>query len=225
MDAAAELSPRIRLPNDTERQAIFGMTGTGKTVFGLHQLQMRSYDRMPWVIVDYKLDPTIAQIPHAEEIRVTDNPPRFRGLYVVRPLPHQRDEIEGFMWKVWKRGRTGLFFDEAYMIHRYSKAYQALLTQGRAKRIPVITLSQQPAWISPFVQSESDFLVSFFLFRPADVQRVRDFMPGVRANEIERFHSWWFDVKANRKVYLSPCPDENEILNRFDQKPGRKRFL
>ncbi len=225
MTVSAPARPAIRLPNDTERHAIFGMTGTGKTVFGLYQLQMRSYDRMPWVIVDYKLDPTIAQVPHVEEIRVGSSPPRWAGLYVVRPLPHQREEIEAFMWKVWKRGRTGLFFDEAYMIHRYSKAYQALLTQGRAKRIPIITLSQQPAWISPFVQSESDFISSFFLFRPADVQRIRDCMPGVRANEIDRFHSWYFDVKSNRKTYLAPCPDENEILNRFDAKPGRKRFL
>lgn len=215
----------MRLPNDTERHAIYGMTGSGKTQFGLYQLQMRSYDRMPWIVIDYKGDPTIAKIPHTTLIDVRDKPPKWRGLYVVRPLPHEEKEIEDFMWAVWKRGKTGLFFDEAYMIGRFSKAYRSILTQGRAKRLPVITLSQQPAWISPFVQSESDFHSCFYLFRPADIQRIADFMPGVYADQIPRFHSYWFDVKKRELQLLAPCPDENEILNRFDMKPGKRRWF
>ncbi len=215
----------IRIPNDTERHAIFGVTGSGKTQFGLYQLGMRSYDRMPWIIIDYKGDPTIAKIPHTEVIDVRSKPPRWRGLYIVRPLPHEQDEIEEFMWKVWQRGKTGLFFDEAYMIGRFSKAHRAILTQGRAKRVPVISLSQRPAWISPFVQSESEYITTFFLFNPADVARIRELMPGVRADQLPQFHSAWFDVKRRQVTYLAPCPDEDELLNRFDRKPGRRRWF
>lgn len=215
----------MRLPNDTERHAILGMTGSGKTLFGLYSLQKRSYHRMPWIIVDYKGDPSIAQIPHVNQIDVRDKPPRTRGLYVVRPLPHENDEIEELLWNVWKRGKTGLFFDEAYMIGRYSKALRAILTQGRAKKIPVITLSQQPVWISPFVLSEADFISAFYLHKPADVKTVRDFIPGAVANMLPRFHSYYYDVKANRRDFLAPCPDEAEILERFDHKPGRIRYF
>ena len=59
-------------PDDSHRHAIFGMTGTGKTVFGLWCLSQRSYDKIPWIILDFKRDPVIRRLP-----QVTDFPWRL----------------------------------------------------------------------------------------------------------------------------------------------------
>ena len=46
----------MQFPDDSHRHAIFGRTGTGKTVFGLWCLSQRSYDKIPWIIIDFKRD-------------------------------------------------------------------------------------------------------------------------------------------------------------------------
>jgi len=200
------------------------MTGSGKTVFGLWCLSRRSYTTMPWIIVDYKCDPTIGAIPGLTEISVESKPPKRAGLYVVRPLPHEEEKVDDFLWKIWARGRTGLFIDEGYMIGRFNKAYRAILTQGRSKRIPVITLSQRPAWISPFILSESEYISTFFLHTKADVERVREWIPGIR-DLPTNFHSYIWSVKGRELMHLAPAPSEDEIMARFAARRPRRRFL
>lgn len=213
-----------RFPTDEERHAIFGMTGSGKTVAALWFLSRRSYTAMPWIIVDFKGDDKIEQIPGLTEISVTSNPPKRPGLYVVRPLPHEEEELDALLWKIWQRGRTGLYIDEGYMIGRFNKAYRAILTQGRSKRIPVMTLSQRPAWISPFILSESEFISTFFLHTKADVDRVKEWMPGIRDMPTDH-RSYYWDVKARALTQLEPVPPLAEILDRFDRRRAKRRFL
>lgn len=214
----------MRFPADTDRHSIFGMTGSGKTVFALWCLSRRSYPTMPWIIIDFKCDENIAAIPGLKEISITAKPPKHPGLYVVRPMPHEEEEVDAFLWRIWERGRTGVYIDEGYMIGRFNKALRAILTQGRSKRIPVITLSQRPAWISPFILSESEFISTFFLHTKADVDRVREWVPGVR--EMPRdFCSYYWSVKDRELQYLAPVPPMAEILNRFDLRRPRRRFL
>jgi len=209
----------MRLPNDTQRHAIVGRTGSGKTQAALWALQKRNYDRMPWVVFDYKCDPLIDQIPGLNEIDLRDGPPRRPGLYVVRPRPEVDDiPVDNFMWRMWGREHIGMYLDEGYMISRYNTAYRTLLTQGRSKHIPIITLSQAPAWISPFIFRESEFIQTFHLQTPQDQKRIAEFMPGVDAGSIERFHSYYWDVTDNRLDYLKPVPKLAEILDRFDCK-------
>ncbi len=75
----------LHTPGDQHRHAIVGQTGSGKTTFGLWMLSRRSFDKMPWIIVDAKRDDIIADIPHQEEIDVGSKIPKHPGLYVVRP--------------------------------------------------------------------------------------------------------------------------------------------
>jgi len=215
----------VRLPNDTQRHAIYGKTGSGKTVAGLWALEKRSWDRMPWIIVDFKRDPTIARIPRLEEVDIDSKPPKQAGLYVVRPLPQSSDEVDDYLWKVWKRGRTGMMFDEGYMVGRFSKPFNAILTQGRSLRLPVITLSQRPSWLSPFLMSEADFHQVFYLQRPSDLKIIREWMPITRELRPD-YTSHYYDVSRNKLTYLKPVPEEDEILNRFDlHMPRRTRLF
>lgn len=212
----------MRLPKDSNRLAVLGMTGSGKTVAGLWHLSLRSFNRIPWVIFDFKLDGTIAKIPRLVEIDYNKKPPSKPGLYVVRPSRHSEDEIENFLWKIWEQENIGVFIDEGYMINRYSKALRAILTQGRSKRIPVIMLSQRPSWISPFLLSESEYLQLFFMHNPRDIKTMREWVP-FNGNLPREYNSIYFDVAQAKVTYLSPVPNEDHILSRFDDRLPRRR--
>lgn len=214
----------MRWPDNSQRHAIYGQTGSGKTLVELFALSMRDWDRRPWIIADFKSDPSIARIPHLEEIAVTDKPPKAPGLYVVRPLPHEQDDMSVMLWRIWDRGRTGLMVDEAYMLDlgsgpRGNKAFNAILTQGRSKRIPVIAGAQRPSWLSPFFMSEASFHQVMHLQRPEDVKRMEQWVPGFK-NPPLNYHSQYYDVARDQLTHLSPVPPEEEILDVFDQRMG-----
>lgn len=215
-----------RFPGDTERHAIFGKTGTGKTVFGLWCLSRRSFDKMPWVIIDFKRDPMIAKIPNLIEIGL-DKAPKRKGLYVVRPMPEDVDEgdFTDFLYKIWEREKTGVFIDEGYMIKQFDPALRAILTQGRSKRIPVIALSQRPAWVSPFLLSESEIKSIFYLQAPADNKRIKEWVPGVDPSLLPDHQSYWCDTASRDYILLGPCPPEDEILDVFDARRQRKTWF
>jgi hypothetical protein len=219
---------KMVFPSDSEHHAVYGMNGSGKTVFALWCLSMRSFDKMPWIIIDFKRDEMIAKIPRLEEIGIDDNPPKRKGLYVVRPLPSDADDgiVTEFLMKVWARERTGLFLDEGYMIKPTDRGLKAVLTQGRSKHIPVIALSQRPSWISPFIHSETSFKSVFFLQMPQDVQRVQEWLPpGVEPRDLPPHHSYYYAVKTRQIARLSACPDENAILQKFDDKFVRRWYI
>ena len=218
------------MPDDTQRHAIYGMTGSGKTTFALWQLAQRSYDRMPWIIVDFKHDKIIRKIPRIEEISINDKPPRWRGLYVVRPEPADVDDdsVTDFFYEIWRREKVGILIDECYMIKRYDPGLRTLLTQGRSKHIPMIVLSQKPSWISPFIHSESEFKSVFFLQMPEDIKRVQEWMPpdrDIRPGNLPPHESYWYCLPSREFAHFGPCPDENAVFDMFDAKVFRRRFL
>lgn len=195
---------------------MYGQTGSGKTIAGLWHLSQRSYDRRPWLVLDFKGDEHIAEIPFTDEL-APGKVPKRAGLYVTRPIPEHDDEaVEQTMWGIWRQERTGLFVDEGYMIPRRSSAFNALLTQGRSKQIPVITLSQRPVWMSRFVISEADFHQVFFLADSSDRDSVQRFIPHeMTAEHLPRYHSFYYDVGEREFKGLKPVPKPDQIMERF----------
>lgn len=213
----------FRLPADDQRHVIYGKTGSGKTVAGLWALEKRSFDRKPWIIFDTKRDSHIAKIPRLEEIDFRRNAPTKPGLYVVRPMPG--DDFEGLLWSIWENESTGVFIDESYMIPRFSKAHDALQTQGRSKDIPIISLTQRPSWLSRFVMDSCDFHQVFFVQRPADIQTIREWVPGSAVPSRQDHTSVYYDVPDITLTKLSPVPPISEILTRFNDKMPRRAKL
>ena len=210
----------MRLPNDNQHLVLYGQTGSGKTVAGLWHLLHRSFDRQPWLVLDFKGDEHIASIPFTDELapgKVPTNP----GLYVMRPIPATDDDekVEKTMWGIWRQGRTGLFVDEGYMIPRKSQAFNALLTQGRSKQIPLITLSQRPVWLSRFVISEAAFHQVFFLADESDRDSVQRFIPHtMNVDNLPRHHSYYYNVGEREFTGLKPVPQPEQIRAQFEEK-------
>lgn len=211
----------MRLADDTERHMIYGQTGSGKTVAGLWALEKRSWDRKPWIILDFKRDKTIKRIPRLEELDVRARPTKHTGLYVVRPRVNERHLVTEFMWRMWEQENIGLMVDEGYMVPKMDPAWMALLTQGRSKHIPIINLSQRPCWLAPWVMPEATFHQVFHLTNPADMDRVEEYFPGFERTRRD-FTSQYYDTITGEITKLKPVPPEEVILERFDSKMPRR---
>jgi len=221
----------FRLPGNSHHHAILGSNGSGKTRFAVWALSHRDYHSRPWIIIDFKGDDLIARLP-AKEIDVTDKLPKPSqpGIYVVRPLPQQQDELGDMLVRIWQQENMGVYFDEGYMVERGSAADDGLkyiLTQGRAKKIPTMTLSQRPVWVNRFVLSEATFYSVFRLNDRRDRETVQAFMPKEAMQELPPFHSWYYDSGQNALNRVQPVPDDEGILAGFRslEKPKAKRFF
>jgi hypothetical protein len=207
---------RLQLPDDSQRITVIGKTGSGKTQGAVWLLSKRSYDTRPWIIFDYKYETLLNAIPGTREIAVSAKLPKHPGLYIVHPTPADAEGVEAMMWEIWQREHIGLYIDEGYMISPRSPAYQAILTQGRSKSIPVIMLTQRPAWVTRFAFSEADYIQLFQLTDTRDAKIVKQFMPlPIEMPLPAPYYSWWWDNGRNFKAVLQPVPEASTILDRF----------
>lgn len=213
----------FQLPRLDHRLAIMGRNGSGKTQAAAWFLSHASFDKQPYVIIDYKWDQLLNSIPRLEEIQVTSRIPKAPGLYIVHPLPMQETEVEELLWRIWERERIGIYVDEAHMLPDKG-AFRSLLTQGRSKRIPMITLAQRPAWINRFNFSEANFYCIFHLNDRRDHKTVEQFVPVDLTRPLPQYHSWYHDVDKYQTYLLKPVPSRDMILDRFNDRMPRSWF-
>lgn len=218
------MSELFRFPSNQQRVAVIGRTGSGKTQFGAWLLSQSGFDKQPYVVIDYKGDELLGSIDRVREIGLKELP-KHPGLYTIRPTPSENDAVEEWLWKAWARERIGLYVDEGYALPDKG-AFQAILTQGRSKRIPVICLTQRPTWVSRFVFSEADFYAVFHLNDHRDRLTVQAFTPRERMdlkNRLPDFHSYWYDVGKDRVFQIKPVPDAETIVEAIDARLRPKK--
>lgn len=218
----------MNFPNDTQRLVIVGATGTGKTHAALWHLSRRNYDQKPWIVYDFKNDELINDIEGARHITLDAKLPDQPGLYVAHPHPGDVDDgtVETHMWQIWRQENIGVYVDEGFMIGTNNRGFRALLTQGRSKHIPMITLSQRPVWMDRFVFSESEFFQVFRLQHRKDVANVEEFIPHDLTERLPTHHSYYYDATDDKLVVMKSVPDRAVILDTFDLKLSKlKHFV
>lgn len=128
------------------------------------------------------------------------------------------------MWEIWERENIGVYIDEGYMIPSRSPSFQAILTQGRSKKIPVIMLTQRPSWVTRFAFSEADYIQLYGLTDTRDIKTVKQFMPmPIETRLPDKYYSWWYDSGRNFKAILQPVPDRDDVLDLFAERLSGKR--
>jgi hypothetical protein len=206
-------------PGAGDRVSIFGMTGSGKTRFGVWLFSHSDFAKRPYVIIDFKGDDLLMQIDRARKIDLKAIP-KAPGLYYLSPRPDEQEEVNAWLWSIWARGDIGLLIDEGYMI-KNSAALDAILTQGRSKRIPATILTQRPAWCSRFVFSEASAYAGFALNDVRDKKTVGFFTPAENPvwdfeNPLPNYTARWYDVKNRYSAIIKPVPNDDDILQRYD---------
>lgn len=210
-------------PGEKDRHAIVGTTGTGKTRAAIWNLSRRDYTERPWVIYNFKGEEDIDMIPYSHQMSVFDVP-RVPGIFIVKPLPHETEEVENQMWEIWNRGNMGIYVDEGYMIGSNNRAYRAMLTQGRSKRIPMMNLSQRPVFMDKFVFTESEFWNIFELGSDQDERKIKEYIrQDIDTTKLEPFHSYYYDKKNKKLTIMQPVPDIDEVYDTFAKRLERLR--
>lgn len=212
----------IRLPGPTDRTAIVGRTGTGKTVAAIWHLSEQDFNERPWVMLNFKNDALINQIERAERIGL-NRVPVEPGIYKIDVTPYSSDQLPAWFRQVWEQGNIGLLIDEGYRINPRDEWFNACLTQGRSKQISMIILSQRPVWLSRFVLSEATYIQVFDLTHKEDEDVVRGYIrDDERQDELDKplppFYSFYYDVARKQLDVFAPVPGEDEILDVIDRR-------
>lgn len=202
----------FRFPGGDSRTTVIGATGSGKTTCGLWLLAHQRFDKRPWVIFDFKMEPIfdVVGMPPIEEWSLKSKPPRGKGVYLVSPLPTDAEAVEAFLWKCFEKGNIGLYIDEASLMPD-GGAFQAILQQGRSKRVPVISCTQRPVNVQRPVFSEASFYCVYRLSDKRDWKTVEGFVPADLGAQLPAYHWRWYDVAANRLLNMRPVPGPQTV--------------
>jgi hypothetical protein len=217
----------MQFPGPEDRTTILGRTGSGKTTSAAFLLSLKNFKDQPWVMINTKGDKLLNEIASIEGVKTLSlqQTPGPEGLYMVTPNPSEKETLNLFLDRIWKKQNCGVYVDEGLSLG-YSHAFETLLTQGRARRIPMIVISQRPAWLSKFVFSEADFVQVFQLQHEDDVKTVSKFVPlenyldGKKRLVLPRFDSLWYEISRDILTPLSPVPETARIVQSFRTQLG-----
>jgi hypothetical protein len=212
------------IPSDSERVIAVGHTGSGKSQMLTYLLSLKNLQARPWIIIDYKRDPLFQSMLKQRIIRHQLKPvgavPKRAGLYLMRPLELDADDVNTFLWRVHRRGRIGLLFDEcAWAPAGEGSAVRAILQQGRSLRIPVLAGNQRPVSMGDrnFIE-QADYISVFWLSNREDRKIIAQYAPIDPDIRLEQYHSWWYDVKRDKLFRLTPVPPGHTILSMIAEK-------
>ena len=220
--------PDFVMPGVEDRVAVLGRTGSGKTQFAVWLLSNANFDRMPWIVMNFKGDKLIDEIPGTFDLDIDERIPTAPGIYVTRPIVADKDDKEKlneFFRRCWERENVGIYVDEGYMATNI-KWFRACLTQGRSRHVPMIVLSQRPSWIDTFVWTEATYFAAFDLNREDDKILAGKMLPGYRNAKLPPYWSIWHDVNRDSTFMLKPVPDRDTLLARFRARlPTRRKAI
>jgi hypothetical protein len=225
----------IRLPGPQDRLAIFGTTGSGKTVGALWHLSAKNFDAVPWMAYDPSGDKNIRAIDRAEIVGLDFIPKKKGGLYIVDFLPSDGKKLEENLGKVMERGGIGVYIDEGFL-SGHTEALFNIIVAGRKNNIPAIYLAQRPVEKagSPVVTMVScaEFIQVYELPFESDWDRIEELIPqygderkkqiGMEVTQ-RRYHSIYYDRRLRKVSLLGPVPKVETIVDKINSKLGTRR--
>jgi energy-coupling factor transporter ATP-binding protein EcfA2 len=204
----------VNLPNESDRTVIVGRTGSGKTQFAVWLLSVRLIPNRRHFVLDFKGESLFAQL-NLTPWPIDGPLPEMPGVYWIRILPGEEHHVSQFFLNCYNTTDILIMTDEGYMLPYQDRWVRACLTQGRSKRIEMITLTQRPVRMDVFFLSEASFMSVFALSVKDDRKRVSEYMDGLEIPRLRPYYSLWYDVAANASVIFEPVPPVAELIEAF----------
>jgi hypothetical protein len=129
---------------------------------------------------------------------------------LVSPRPGEDEAVERFIWRLWERENCGLYVDEAPLMP-IGDAFQAVLQQGRSKRMPVIACTQRPVGVARGLFSEANFVCVYDILDRRDFKVIEGFVPAEMAAPLLHYHWRWFDRSRRVVLNMKPVPDPETV--------------
>lgn len=229
----------INLPGPQDRTAIFGCTGSGKTVGALWHLSQKKFDVQPWMVYNPSQDSKFDLIEHAQQVDL-DFIPTKPGLYVANFYPSDKVQLEENLGKILRKGNCGVYVDEGYLGGSSPSLFNIIIA-GRKLGIPVIYLAQRPVEKqgAPIVTigANSEFVQIYELPRESDWHNIFEIIPerhwqrqiGTLEAGMEfverKFHSLYWDRNARKISKLGPVPKVEALVATIDSRLRKKRII
>ena len=201
--------PQIRL---NDRVAIFGGTGSGKSI--LAQVMFRSLPIQWWKVIiditDSIIEPTALTFYDPNEIP-------WDKAYNLRFVPDinldLEEQIDVLYLNIFYHGACWVWLDEANEIttaHHTAWGLRKVLLQGRKAYVGHLSCTPRPADISKSIVTQAQYLITFALVDYDDRIRVARYI-GMTADEFDleisqlgEFEYLMYDV-AYRNLYRVPA--------------------
>jgi Helicase HerA, central domain len=220
---------QFRLPDTSDRTAVIGRTGSGKSHFAAWLLSTQNFDEMPWIIIDFKHEHSdiINQIPRVQYLSYSDPLPIRPGLYMLKARTRDKDEMHEWLERILANGNIGLFFDEVFPIGQWNHSFNEIMMQGRSRNVPVIVCTQRPSNVSTYCFSEATFYYIFDVTKVSDRKKINEEIPLIpRDYKLEEYNSFYYDVPKKVFMPVKPAPDAKTIIENIDEKnPYYRRTL
>jgi len=209
----------FRFPGGDDRTVCIGATGSGKTTCGTWLLSHMRFDVRPWCIIDFKREALFDDVgsPPLVPLTLASLPKRKNTVYLLTPRPDEEEQLERWLWRVWEKENIGLFIDEAALMPD-GPAWQAILQQGRSKRLPCIICTQRPVMVKRAVFSEASFFAVYRMQDRRDYRVVEGFVPADLSMPLPEHHWRYYDVAKNRLLSMSPVPPPDDVADMLNRR-------
>lgn len=211
---------KVRLPGPSDRTAIIGHTGSGKSQAAMWHLSNANFDVKPYIIIDPKEDDKINSIVGAEYINFDKSQiPRYPGIYILPTTRYDLETLDEYFAELLERRNFGVYIDEASECG-FGPGFETFLTRGRSRNCSAIVLCQRPVNVSRYSFSEAQFVQCFPLTDDRDYKTLRGFakVPNMEANPLPEFYSYYYDVRWKRCYRMQPVPKIDVILDRIESR-------
>lgn len=200
---------------NSERVALIGATGSGKTV--LSKLLLQNQSRL--IIVDPKHTYKTEDTKVLKNWRLPVFSDSFR--YVIRPKRDQDSDLADFFYKLFKKGRVTIFIDELSTLVDFFPTATAQLEDiartGREKKVAVWVAMQRPRRVPILFLSESEVFFIFRIRAEDDRKHIEGFAGSDVVNQkIKKLDFWYIRADEDGAVKYRVDPVQNKILKGGD---------
>lgn len=217
---SANALPEINL---NDRVAIFGGTGSGKSVLA-HAL-LRSIPKGWWKIIidvtDSINEPTALTFYDPTKVPWDEVSDGDDATWTMRFVPDINatlyDQISILYMEIYNHGACWVWLDEANEVstaHKTAFGLRKVLLQGRKAWIGHIACTPRPADISKSIVTQSQYLICFSLVDFDDRQRMARYI-GMTQDEfdealagLDTYEYLFYDVAMRTLYRVPPVPEE-----------------
>jgi hypothetical protein len=213
----------LPVPRINDRIAVFGGTGTGKSILAqvLYRSLPTNWHKLIIDVTDSIDEPTALTFYDPEKIPWND----AWGLRYVPDIDVDLEQqINALYYNAFYHGACWIWLDEANEVttaHHTAAGLRKVLLQGRKAYVGHVSCTPRPADISKSIVTQAQYLITFALVDYDDRIRVARYI-GMSTDEFDEAigalgeHEYLMYDVANRDLYqVPPVPKDivNDILN------------